>query len=61
MTHTFASLGLRPEVLRAVADSGYERPTPIQEQTIPLLLAGRTCSVKLRLAQARRRPFRCRC
>jgi ATP-dependent RNA helicase DeaD len=41
MTHTFASLGLRPEVLRAVADSGYERPTPIQEQTIPLLLAGK--------------------
>ncbi|MFQ3660108.1 MAG: DEAD/DEAH box helicase [Anaerolineae bacterium] len=41
MTQTFESLGIRPEVLRAVADSGYTTPTPIQEQTIPLLLAGR--------------------
>ncbi len=41
MTHTFESLGIRPEVLRAIADSGYTAPTPIQEQTIPLLLVGR--------------------
>jgi ATP-dependent RNA helicase DeaD len=41
MTNTFESLGLRPEVLRAVADSGYTVPTPIQEQAIPALLAGR--------------------
>jgi ATP-dependent RNA helicase DeaD len=41
MTQTFESLGIRPEVLRAIADSGYITPTPIQEQTIPLLLAGR--------------------
>jgi ATP-dependent RNA helicase DeaD len=34
-------LGLSAEVLRALAELGYEEPTPIQEQTISLLLGGR--------------------
>jgi ATP-dependent RNA helicase RhlE len=38
---TFADLGLSAEVLDAVRDAGYERPTPIQEQAIPLALKGR--------------------
>jgi ATP-dependent RNA helicase RhlE len=38
---TFADLGLRPELLKAVAEQGYETPTPIQVQAIPLVLAGR--------------------
>ncbi|HSK40448.1 MAG TPA: DEAD/DEAH box helicase [Arenibaculum sp.] len=37
----FSELGLGPEVLRAVEDAGYTRPTPIQEQAIPLVLQGR--------------------
>src|SRR5688572_6053143 len=37
----FAALGLRPELVRAVKDEGYEIPTPIQQETIPLVLAGR--------------------
>ncbi|MCK5805798.1 MAG: DEAD/DEAH box helicase [Lentisphaeria bacterium] len=36
----FTSLGLQDELLRAVADLGFETPMPIQEQAIPLLLAG---------------------
>jgi ATP-dependent RNA helicase DeaD len=36
----FASLGLRPELLKAIADLGYEEATPIQRETIPHLLAG---------------------
>ncbi len=40
-TKSFAELGLSPEVLRALADLGFEEPTPIQEQTISLLLEGR--------------------
>lgn len=32
---------LSPEMNKTVADIGYETTTPIQEQTIPLLLAGR--------------------
>jgi superfamily II DNA/RNA helicase len=35
---TFADLGLSDNVLRAVADAGYEQPTPIQEKAIPPVL-----------------------
>ena len=37
---SFDELGLRPEILRAVAESGYTTPTPIQAQAIPEVLAG---------------------
>src|SRR5882762_695991 len=37
----FEDLGLGPQVLRAVADSGYTTPTPIQAQGIPPVLKGR--------------------
>ncbi len=37
----FSDLGLRPELVRAVADKGYDEPTPIQLQAIPAVLAGR--------------------
>src|SRR5213594_1897737 len=37
----FTALGLAPELVRAVADEGYEHPTPIQQEAIPLALAGR--------------------
>src|SRR5919204_3749946 len=38
---TFAELGLSEPLLEALRDVGYESPSPIQEQTIPLLLEGR--------------------
>ena len=38
---TFSSLGLEPELVRAVADKGYDIPTPIQRQAVPAVLAGR--------------------
>src|ERR687886_2057023 len=38
---TFADLGLSEPLLAALRDVGYEAPSPIQEQTIPLLLEGR--------------------
>ncbi|WP_282608139.1 DEAD/DEAH box helicase [Pelagibius sp. Alg239-R121] len=37
----FSDLGLSPEILTAVNDSGYNTPTPIQEQAIPYVLMGR--------------------
>src|SRR3982750_1075751 len=37
---SFETLGLKPELLRAVADKGYTVPTPIQLQAIPAFLAG---------------------
>ena len=37
---TFADLGLNPSILKAVEESGYTIPTPIQAQAIPEVLAG---------------------
>src|SRR3954470_13322094 len=38
---TFADLGLSEPLLEALSHLGYERPTPIQEEAIPVLLEGR--------------------
>ena len=38
---TFADLGLSDELLRAVTDSGYTEPTPIQRAAIPAVLMGK--------------------
>ena len=38
---TFEAFGLRPELLRAVAEKKYTIPTPIQEKAIPIVLEGR--------------------
>ncbi|MBM7500436.1 ATP-dependent RNA helicase DeaD [Brachybacterium muris] len=38
---SFDDLGLSAPLRRAVADLGFERPSPIQVQTIPALLSGR--------------------
>ncbi|MGA0806529.1 MAG: DEAD/DEAH box helicase, partial [Pseudohongiellaceae bacterium] len=40
-TASFAELGLSPAILKALDEVGYERPSPIQARTIPLLLQGR--------------------
>src|SRR4051794_32437526 len=37
---TFAELGLSEPLLKAIGELGYEQPTPIQEQTIEMLLSG---------------------
>jgi len=37
----FASLGLSPEIVASVTTLGYEEPTPVQRETIPLMLSGR--------------------
>jgi len=38
---SFSNLGLVPELLRALAEKGYDTPTPIQSKAIPPVLAGR--------------------
>ncbi len=40
ITMTFEELNLAPAILKAVQEQGYENPTPIQAQAIPLVLAG---------------------
>ncbi|MGH8686553.1 MAG: DEAD/DEAH box helicase [Burkholderiales bacterium] len=39
--NSFDQLGLLPPLLQAVRELGYEQPTPVQAQAIPLVLAGR--------------------
>ena len=41
MSITFADLSLALPLQRALAEEGYTNPTPIQAQSIPMLLAGR--------------------
>lgn len=38
---SFNTLGLTPRTLRAVERAGFEQPTPIQQQAIPVVMAGR--------------------
>jgi ATP-dependent RNA helicase RhlE len=38
---TFDSLGLSAPILEAVAEQGYDTPTPIQLEAIPAVLAGK--------------------
>ena len=38
---TFDSLGLSADLVRMVAEEGYETPTPVQAAAIPLVLEGR--------------------
>jgi len=41
MPETFAALALKPTLLNALAEEGYTKPTPIQAQSIPMLMEGR--------------------
>lgn len=37
----FSESGIHPEILKAVHEMGFENMTPIQEQSIPVLLEGK--------------------
>lgn len=39
-TVSFAELGLHPSIVAAITEVGFEEPSPIQQQAIPLVLAG---------------------
>ena len=45
--NAFEALGLNEQLVLAIADLGFETPTPIQEQAIPILLSGTTDFVGL--------------
>jgi ATP-dependent RNA helicase RhlE len=38
---SFTKLGLSADLLRAVADQGYSKPTPVQSRAIPIILSGK--------------------
>lgn len=37
---TFEDFNLKPKLLKAIYETGYEFPSPIQEEAIPLILKG---------------------
>ncbi|MDQ6758104.1 MAG: DEAD/DEAH box helicase, partial [Bacteroidota bacterium] len=43
----FEGLGLKEELVKAIADLGFETPTPIQQKAIPILISGTTDFVGL--------------
>ena len=45
--NAFEALGLKEQLVQAITDLGFETPTPIQEQAIPVLLSGTTDFVGL--------------
>lgn len=40
MIETFEEIGIRPELLQAIEELGYEKPMPVQQQVIPVILQG---------------------
>ena len=47
-TTTFESLGLRPEILKAIDEMGWDTPTPVQAEAYPKALEGRDLIVQAR-------------
>lgn len=57
----FDELDLEDEVLDGIDAMNFQEMTPVQEQTIPIILRGAILSPALRPVRARRLPIRCRC
>ena len=54
---SFSSLSLSPETLSSLEEKGYEAPTPVQEETIPLALAGKDLVVQSRTGTGKTAAF----
>ena len=54
---TFATLGLHPGLLKALADAGYQLPTPVQTQAIPAVLEGRDLMVSSQTGSGKTAAF----
>jgi ATP-dependent RNA helicase DeaD len=56
-TGSFSSLALSPETLRSLEAKGYVAPTPVQQETIPLALAGKDLVVQSRTGTGKTAAF----
>jgi len=54
---SFATMQLRPEVLRAVTEMGYEKPTQVQQRAFRPMLAGRDLIVQARTGSGKTAAF----
>ena len=54
---TFKSLGLSSPLLKAIQDSGYAEPTPVQKKAIPMILSGSDMVVSARTGTGKTAGF----
>lgn len=54
----FEDYGLKRELLMGIFEAGFEKPSPIQEEAIPVALTGRDVLARVRVAG---RPFALSC
>ena len=54
---SFAELGLRPEVLRAIEEMGFTEPMQVQAKTLPLVMQGRDLMVQSRTGSGKTAAF----
>lgn len=54
---SFATLNLRPELLTSIATLAYESMTPVQEQTLPLLLEGKDITAQAKTGSGKTAAF----
>ena len=54
---TFESLGLQDDVLRAIADLGWDTPTPVQRDSYPLIIDGNDIIVQSRTGTGKTGAF----
>jgi superfamily II DNA/RNA helicase len=54
---TFEALGLHSSILRALEESGYTKPTPVQEQAVPAAIQGRDLMVSSQTGSGKTAAF----
>ncbi|GGY87448.1 DEAD/DEAH box helicase [Pseudoduganella plicata] len=54
---SFETIGLNPSILKALLDSGYTAPTPVQEQAIPAAIAGKDLLVSSQTGSGKTAAF----
>ena len=54
---TFEVLGLHTSIIKALADAGYTKPTPVQEQAVPAAIAGRDLLVSSQTGSGKTAAF----
>lgn len=54
---SFDELGLHPQTIATIRDAGYEKPSPIQADLIPIALTGRDCIGQARTGTGKTAAF----
>jgi ATP-dependent helicase YprA (DUF1998 family) len=54
---SFEALGLHANIIRALTDSGYTKPTPVQEQAVPAAINGRDLMVSSQTGSGKTAAF----